>query len=100
MEMDNNVMYLNFEYVNLVSYCHFASQTWSTKVIKVDFTALNQLTQLQRQMIDSIDQHNFRQLDSNVKQSTRIDRLIDFRVYLLAVAARDEQIRFDNLQLV
>ena len=42
--MDDNVIYLNFEYVKLGSYCHFASQTSSAKVRKVDFTALNRLT--------------------------------------------------------
>jgi len=55
LEMVDNAIYSNFEYVNLVSYCHFASQTSSTKVRKVDFTALNRLTQLQRRTIDSMD---------------------------------------------
>jgi len=55
LEMDDNVIYLNFEYVNLVSSCLFGSQTWSTKVRKVDFTALNRLTRLQRRTTDSID---------------------------------------------
>ena len=77
LEMDDNVIYLNFEYANLVSSCLFASQTWSTKVRKVDFTALNRLTRLQRRTTDSIDQLDFRQLfrlNSTPTSNDRLDR--------------------------
>jgi len=77
LEMDDNVIYLNFEYVNLVSSCLFASQTWSTKVRKVDFTALNRLARLQGRTTDSIDQFDFRQLfrlDSTPTSNDRLDR--------------------------
>ena len=79
LEMDDNVIYLNFEYVNLVSSCLYASQTWSTKVRKVDFTALNRLTRLQRWTTDSIDQFDFRQLfrlNSTPTSNDRLDRSI------------------------
>jgi len=79
LEMDDNVIYLNFEYVNLVSSCLFASQTWSTKVRKVHFTALNRLTRLQRRTTDSIDQFDFRRLFQLNSTPTPNDRLDRFR---------------------
>ena len=75
LEIGDNVIYLNFEYVNLVSSCLFASQTWSTKVRKVDFTALNWLTRLQRRTTDSIDRLDFRRLFRLNSTPTSNDRL-------------------------
>jgi len=48
-------------------------------VRKVDFTALNRLTQLQRRTTDSIDQLNFRQLFWHNSTPTSNDRLDRFR---------------------
>jgi len=74
--MDDNAIYLNFAYVNVVSIANLRHKL-GQPVRKVDFTALNRLTRLQRRTIDSIDQLNFRRLfwlNSTPTSNDRLDR--------------------------